>query len=117
MSIIDIVDKLYKLLETTEDGVIVMEGWYDENINNTHITFLLEQDIEKNHADDINASEEVMIQVDIWSKNSKESRELKKKVKKILKDNNFLYETGQDFYELESKLFHKAMRFNYTIDN
>lgn len=110
----DIVDFMYTELEEVCGDIPVREGWYNEDINGTHVTFFLIMDEDGEYANDDNYSEEYYIQVDIWSKSSKESRALKKSVKKHLKNLEFCYEDGADLFENDTKIFHKALRFNYT---
>lgn len=90
-------------------GVPVEYGWYDENIKDTHITFF--QFLEKNEefCDDEEIQTGHYIQVDIWSKENVEN--LKKKVKSALKEADFSFQEGQDFFENDTKIYHKAMRF------
>lgn len=95
-------------------GVHVEEGWYNENINDTHITFYYMSDEDTNHSDDTNEGEEYYIQVDIWSK--EDCFKLKKKVKKLLKKAGFTYFAGNDMYEAETAIYHKAARFYFVMD-
>lgn len=93
---------------------LVIEGWYDDELSKTHITVHEYLDHEDVFEDD-EATEIIHnIQVDIWSKDSLESYKLKKNIKKLLKNNGFLYSDGQDFYENDTKIYHKAMRFTYV---
>lgn len=90
-------------------GVPVLYGWYDESLNKTHITFFTFNEVPEDYSDDEYESIENYIQVDIWSKENVE--ELKKKVKKAMKDNGFRFIEGKDQFEPDYKLYHKAMRF------
>ena len=54
------------------------------------------------------------IQVDIWSK--EDCFRLKKKVKKLLKKAGFTYFTGNDQYEVETGIYHKAARFYFSMN-
>ena len=49
-------------------GIHTEEGWYDQDINETHITFYFMSDEDTDFSEDTNESEEYYIQVDIWSK-------------------------------------------------
>ena len=62
-------------------GVHVEEGWYNQDINDTHITFCYMSDTDVNHSDDTNEGEEYYIQVDIWSR--EDCFMLKRRVKKL----------------------------------
>ena len=63
-------------------GVHVEEGWYNQDINDTHITFCYMSDTDTQHSDDTNEAEEYYIQVDVWSK--EDCFLLKRKVKNLL---------------------------------
>ncbi|MDT8718986.1 hypothetical protein IAI10_20235 [Clostridium sp. 19966] len=85
-------------------------GWYDSNINDTHVTFIQLNDNETDFADDEAESVIYYVQVDIWSHENVE--DLKVTIKNAMKTiENCTYEQGQDFYEPDTKLFHKALRF------
>lgn len=95
-------------------NVLVIEGWYDDELSKTHITVHEYLDQEDGFEDD-EASEIIHnIQVDIWSEDSLESYNLKKNAKKLLKNNGFSYSDGQDFFEKDTKIYHKAMRLTYV---
>lgn len=106
----DIVGYIYRQLESI--GVSVQEGWYDENINDTHITYFCVNEREIEFEDDENTAEEYLIQVDIWSK--EDTLELKEKVKLRLKDANFTFKSARDFIESDTKLHHKVLRLEYV---
>lgn len=95
-------------------GVHTEEGWYNQNINDTHITFYFMDDTEVNFSEDTNEDEEYYIQVDIWSK--KDCFKLKKKVKKLLKKAGFTYFAGNDQYEADTGIYHKAARFYFVMN-
>ncbi|MBE5936047.1 MAG: hypothetical protein E7262_09690 [Lachnospiraceae bacterium] len=90
------------------------EGWYDADLNETHITFIYLNDADINFADDSNEDTEYYLQVDIWSKESCEK--LRKKVKALLKKANFEYITGNNDYEAENKLYHIALRVRFEVE-
>lgn len=108
----DIIALVSKALESID--VLVIEGWYDEELNKTHITIheYLEQDNE--YEDDKASCIEHNIQLDIWSKDSLEAYKLKKQVRKLMIENDFRKVDSQDFYEVKTKIYHKAMRFTYN---
>jgi hypothetical protein len=95
-------------------SIPVIEGWYDEELNKTHITVHEYLDQEYDFEDDEASCINHNIQVDIWSKDSLEAYKLKKEVRKLLKKSDFLVQQGQDFYETDTKIYHKAMKFTYT---
>ncbi|MPQ45202.1 hypothetical protein [Clostridium tarantellae] len=99
-----------KILEALKDlKVPVLYGWYDESLNKTHITFFTFSEIPEDYSDDEYESIENYIQVDIWSKENVEG--LKRKVKKAMKNKDFIYIDGRDQFEIDTKLYHKALRF------
>ena len=95
-------------------GVHTEEGWYNQDINETHITFYFMSDEDIDFSEDTNEGEEYYIQVDIWSK--KDCFKLKKKVKKLLKKAGFTYFAGNDQYEAETGIYHKAARFYFVMN-
>jgi hypothetical protein len=95
-------------------GVHVEEGWYNQDINETHITFYFMSDEEIDFSEDTNENEEYYIQVDIWSK--EDCFKLKKKVKKLLKKAGFTYFAGNDQYETDTMIYHKAARFYFSMN-
>lgn len=95
-------------------GVHTEEGWYNQDINDTHITFYFMSDEDIDFSEDTNENEEYYIQVDIWSK--EDCFKLKKKVKKLLKKAGFTYFTGNDQYEVETGIYHKTARFYFSMN-
>lgn len=95
-------------------GVHTEEGWYNQDINETHITFYFMSDEDIDFSEDTNEGEEYYIQVDIWSK--EDCYKLKKKVKKLLKKAGFTYFAGSDQYEAETGIYHKAARFYFSMN-
>ncbi|MDP4144159.1 MAG: hypothetical protein Q8936_06685 [Bacillota bacterium] len=108
----DIIEKIDTTLEAalTPHNVQSFYGWYDSNINDTHVTFLQLNDTDTDFEDDEAGSKEYFIQVDIWSRENVE--DLKEVIKESMKTiENCTYAQGQDFYETDTKIFHKALRF------
>ena len=112
MDIIEIIAKA--LEEISKRGITVVQGWYDENINDTHITFCELSDRSNNISDDEEEDIAHTIQVDIWSK--KDEWKLKKEVKNLMIKNDFGYYGGEDFFETDTKIHHKAFRFKFVED-
>ena len=71
-------------------------------------------DEEIDFSEDTNENEEYYIQVDIWSK--EDCFRLKKKVKKLLKKAGFTYFAGNDQYEADTGIYHKAARFYFVMN-
>ncbi|MGL5084260.1 MAG: hypothetical protein ACRC68_00835 [Clostridium sp.] len=112
MSRIDIIEFIAKALtEISNRGIYVVSGWYDEDINDTHITFCELNDRQGDVSDDEEESIIHLIQIDIWSK--KDEWKLKKEIKKLMAQSDFGYVDGEDLFETDTKIYHKAMRFDY----
>ncbi|MGG7142483.1 hypothetical protein ACQPVP_03355 [Clostridium nigeriense] len=108
----DIIEIIAKALDTiSKRSITVVQGWYDENISDTHITFCELSDRSNNLSDDEEEDIAHTIQIDIWS--LKDEWELKKEIKKLMLRNDFGYIDGEDFFETDTKIYHKALRFNY----
>jgi predicted GTPase len=113
----DIIEKIDNVLTATLQplGIESFYGWYNENINATHVTFILITDNETNFSDNEAESIDYLIQVDIWSKENME--DLKKTIKTAMKGiDNCTYSDGADQYETDVKIYHKALRFNILED-
>ncbi|MVO70827.1 hypothetical protein GOD95_05135 [Paeniclostridium sordellii] len=108
----DIISFVTQTLEPT--NVPTFEGWYDEELNKTHITIHEYFDKDSEYQDDKASCINHDIQVDIWSKDSLEAFKLKKQVRKLMIENDFRKTDGQDFQEVKTKIYHKAMRFTYN---
>ncbi|STB55975.1 hypothetical protein [Clostridium perfringens] len=108
------VDIIALVSETLEPlNIMVIEGWYDNELKKTHITVHEYLESEESFQDDEASELEHNIQVDIWSKDSIESYNLKKQVRKLLKENGFKFASGQDLFESDTKIYHKGLRFTY----
>lgn len=107
---------IIKLVSDTLDplDVLVIEGWYDEELNKTHITVHEYIDEEDGFEDDEPSQIIHNIQIDIWSKDSLEAYKLKRKLRPLLRKNDFSVQPGQDFYETDTKIYHKAIRATYV---
>lgn len=111
----DIIEKIDAALSNalTPLNITSFYGWYDEDINKTHVTFILLTDIDENFSDDEAEDNTQLFQVDIWSKENVES--LKKTIKAAMKTiENCTYTDGVDLYEDDTKIYHKAARFSIT---
>lgn len=97
-------------------NIPVFYGWYDDSIKDTHITFFNYSDNESNFEDDDNTTIDLYYQFDIWSYENIE--QLKKDVKKALKDIGFIYIAGNDDFETKNnkRLYHKAMKFYIEVE-
>lgn len=75
----------------------------------TYITFFCYNEQGEEWAEDEEYATGYYIQVDIWS--SGDYTTLEGQVKDAMIDAGFSRTSAQDFYEDESRIFHKAMRF------
>ncbi|WP_297520503.1 hypothetical protein [uncultured Clostridium sp.] len=111
----DIVKKVYDTLVNAGITVPVQYGWYDKNINDTHITYLIILEVPEFESDDDIEMLCIHIQVDIWSKD--DDIKLKRNVRSALRKADFIFTENKDDYEIDTKLYHKAMRFKILIDD
>lgn len=96
-------------------NIPIFYGWYDDSIQNTHITFFSYLDNESEFEDDENTAMDIYYQIDLWSYENIES--LKKQVKQALKDIGFNYISSSDDFEQKNNknLYHKAMKFYIEV--
>lgn len=95
-------------------NIPVIYGWFDKNINSTHITFIEFDNVEGEYCDDEATTEEHWIQIDVWTKNVEEAQTLKRSIKKLLKDSNFNYQDGADQFEADTEIWHISTRWLYV---
>ena len=88
----------------SDEGTIVQQGWYDESLKRLHVTLWKLQD-----SDDECEIEAASIQVNIWSRSDQQA--LVKRIKKLMKENGFLFQEGNDQIETDTGIFINAMRF------
>lgn len=112
----DILNEVAKALKTLSDnGITCVCGWYDKHIHKTHITFYEMQESVNEYSEDVEEELLHSIQVDIWS--ARDDIELKKEVKKLMKAAGFAFIDSNDLYETDTKIYHKAMRFNFIEES
>ena len=86
----------------------------EEDIEETYIEYRIISDIDADFAGNKNLTEIYTIQIDIFS--YYDYIELAKTIKNILKAKGYVYIQGDgDLYEPDPKLYHKAMRFKYSM--
>lgn len=113
----DIIALVAEILEPISNrGIPVQEGWYDKNLGDTHITFFLYLELPELASDDEVTAYSHNIQVDIWTLDSLEGNNLKNEARSLLQENNFKFDSGNDQFETDTKIYHKAMRFSYLED-
>lgn len=106
-------DEIYKILESVPN---VYEGWYREDVTETHVTFFTYNTVPENFSNSEYENIINSVQVDIWGTNVEEVRSTEKTVKNLLKQNDFLWSESNRDFETDSGLFHYANRFNYLAD-
>lgn len=103
-------DKIYKILENVKN---VYEGWYKQDINYTHVTFLVYNIKPTNFSNSDYESIDKSIQVDIWGKDRDEVREVEKQVNNLLQQNNFVFIEGNRDFETDTLIQHNSLRFSF----
>lgn len=124
MIIIDIKKFLFKILNIESINNLTI----DNKVHYLHIPNIpnkgqyVEYEILSEYGEDYGDNKEILttykIQIDIFSyKANEEFFELEKEIRKAMINNGFIKENIYDAYEKETKLYHKAMRFNITLKN
>lgn len=76
--------------------------------------------LDSDYGDDQPLAEEYLFQIDVWTKDRKLTKELARRVKKVLRENGFYYYAGGvDEYDKDTKIYRDARRFRgklYTED-
>lgn len=103
------IEKIYDVLSQLQ--VPVRYGWYDENINQQHVTYFVALESISEYEDDDESSLNYVVQVDVWSR--EDDTQICKEIRKILKTHSFKFIESADLFEVDTKIYHKAMRFNY----
>lgn len=81
----------------------------NRSLKRLHVTLWKLQDTEDAHSDDECEIEAASIQVNIWSRSDQQT--LVKRIKKLMKENGFLFQEGNDQIETDTGIFINAMRF------
>lgn len=77
------------------------------------ITFFEVVNRDSEFADNQSIASEISMQIDVWSKGSTSS--IAKQVDITMKSLGYVRTSAPDFYEDDTKVYHKAMRFRNTI--
>lgn len=86
----------------------------DESIKtDTYIEYEIISEKYEDYCGNDNLAIDYIFQVDIFSKGNYEP--IEKIIKEILKEKDYKFSNGADLYENDTKLYHKAMRFNYKL--
>lgn len=113
----DIVPIIDELLKPIASKITVQSGWYDENLNEMHVTYCeLNDDIESSSDDEVESISHT-IQIDVWGFDDLETLKIKEKIRKIINNvdeiSNVTGENLSETLEDNSILYHKALRFEY----
>lgn len=79
----------------------------------TYISFFIINEQSALHADDDEVKTGYSLQVDVWSKSDYTT--LVDQVKQVMTVAGFRRSSAADLYEKDTGIYHKALRFNYTI--
>ncbi|MBZ5203199.1 hypothetical protein HU147_18510 [Planomicrobium chinense] len=76
--------------------------------------------LDSDYGDNDPLAEEYLFQIDVWTKNRNQTKELARRVKEVMRSINFnYYAGGVDEYDKETKIYRDARRFRgkiYTED-
>lgn len=78
------------------------------------ITFYELTNTDNDYANDTAVSSDIGLQIDIWSKGSTSA--IAEQVDITMKSLNFKRMNGADFYESDTYIYHKAMRYEAIIE-
>lgn len=108
----DIIKDASETLKPVSDrGIKVMQGWYDEDIKDCHVTLWDLGEEETFYSDDAPEGILLHLQVTIFSRN--DEVELAREIKELMKSNEFAFEgrSGDDS-QPEDGIYMKAQRFS-----
>jgi hypothetical protein len=106
-----ITDASKALKQISDSGIKVMQGWYDKNIHETHVTLwdLGEDDV--NFSDDAAEGITQSVQITIFSE--QDEIDLAREIKNLMKENGFSFEgRNGDDSKPEDGIYMKAQRFS-----
>lgn len=106
-------DRIYKTLENINN---VYEGWYIKELEKTHTTFLIYNVKPDNFSDDDFLEEQYLIQVDTWGTDKEEVEKQYKKVRELLKNDDFIWSESNMDYETDTLIYHYSDRFNINLE-
>lgn len=79
--------------------------------SSTYITFFTYLEQGEEFADDEERATGYYVQVDVWSKGN--YNDIVERTKALLKKQGFERKTEHEYYETDTKIFHKCIRFFY----
>ena len=78
------------LQQISDRGITVMQGWYDKDIHETHVTLWDLGEVDENFSDDDAEGVTLSLQVTIFSES--DEVELAREIKKLMKEKDFAFE-------------------------
>ena len=108
----DIIKDASEALEEISDrGITVMQGWYDKNIKDCHVTLWDLGETEDNHSDDEAEGVTLSVQVTVFS--TEDEAALAREIKALMKIHGFDFEgRNGDDSQPEDGIYMKAQRFS-----
>lgn len=108
----DIIKDASEALEEISDrGITVMQGWYDKNIKDCHVTLWDLGETEDNHSDDEAEGVTLSVQVTVFS--TEDETVLAREIKALMKIHGFDFEgRNGDDSQPEDGIYMKAQRFS-----
>ncbi|GLY09598.1 tail completion protein gp17 [Pseudobacillus badius] len=101
-----------EILKTLEPLGVPVEFQEYTGFATTYITFFFYNEFGSEFADDEEIATDYSLQVDIWSKGGYTA--LTEKIKAALKEIGYRRSFASDFYEKDTKIYHKVLRFRHT---
>ena len=108
----DIIQDAANALQPINDrGIVVMQGWYDKNKKECHVTLWDLGETDEDFSDDNAEGMRLSVQITIFSKN--DEMKLAREIKRLMKDNGFDFEgRNGDDSQPEDGIYMKAQRFS-----
>ena len=108
----DIIKDASEALEEISDrGITVMQGWYDKNIKDCHVTLWDFGETEDNHSDDEAEGVTLSVQVTVFS--TEDETVLAREIKALMKIHGFDFEgRNGDDSKPDDGIYMKAQRFS-----
>jgi hypothetical protein len=108
----DIIKDASEALEEISDrGITVMQGWYDKNIKDCHVTLWDLGETEDNHSDDEAEGVTLSVQVTVFS--TEDETVLAREIKALMKIHGFDFEgRNGDDSKPDDGIYMKAQRFS-----
>ena len=104
-------DAAAALVAISEQGITVMQGWYDKDIKDCHVTLWDLGETDDNFSDDDAEGVTLSVQVTIFSKS--DEIELAREIKAAMKESGFAFEgRNGDDSQPEDGIYMKAQRFS-----